>query len=339
MNDEVTILVPLHRSAEWLGVVEGNLARLAPHHRVIVSDAMGLDDTLDELSMRWSTHPSVELVGPRAIETGWVPHYNDLLERCRTPWFMWLAHDDEIDADYIDRCRAAARSVPGAVGAFGRIEPIEVPGFESEWSPMCEPGVVVGGLDGALAAIDGWNLGVAFRSVFRVAAPPIARTTGDDEWADLVWIFGRLLSGPLVHVDEAVYRKRFGPGGTHRRWRASAQGPLLAPFLVDELDRAGSAADRRAALTGIAEWAAGHTLRTLEQSDRRVRDQEARGDVLQAALESEHAAVEQLRADVDSLSERIEALYASLTWRVGSGLVGAVQRPLQLLRWLRRSTR
>ena len=97
--DEVTILVPLHRSASEFGCVNDNLRRLAPHVRIVVSDATGEDDTLERLRSLWVDHSNVSFVGSRPLKRGWVTHYIDLLDRCETTWFMWLPHDDEIDVE------------------------------------------------------------------------------------------------------------------------------------------------------------------------------------------------------------------------------------------------
>lgn len=338
-TSDVTVLVPLHRSAPFIGVVEANLSRLVPRCRVIISDATGDDDTLDRLSGRWAGHPCVELAGPRPLGAGWVDHYNDLLARCRTAWFMWLAHDDEIDETYVDRCLAAVRSTPGAIGAFGRIEPVDGTDPQSAPAPMCAPGVVPGGVDSALAAVADWDLGTAFRSVFTADVPPIAHTTDTDEWADLVWLFGRLLDGPMVHVTDVAYRKRYRPDSTHAGWRAELEGPLLAPFLAAEILRVVEPTRRRAVLSALGEWSAGHAHRTIERSRAEVRDQERRGDALQTALGHEHVAVERLRSEADGLRRSMDDLRRSSTWRVGSAIVGAVGLPGRLLRRFRRERR
>lgn len=351
-HDDVTVLIPLHRSAQWFDVVDANIERLLPRVRMIVSDPFGEDDTLDRLRAKWSS-PRIEFVGRRPLERGWVAHYNDLLERCSTTFFLWLAHDDEIDADYVDRCRDAIDADPGATGAFGGIDPID--GFGAS-GPLveCPSRVVEGGSRGALDALAGWTLGIAFRSVFRTeGSRPIPHTTAIDEWADLVWLFGRLLDGPLVHVPGARYRKRFVADSTHTEWRDDLLGPLLVVHLAEEVARIEDPTERLATLRALGEWSASHSRYLVGRADEEAAAERRRRSEAAQALEAERGTVEILRGDLarldahvaevtadrDDARRAIAVILGSARWRVGGAVVGAVARPGRLLRRLRRTPR
>ena len=71
---DITVLIPLHESAAWLQTVRGNLARLAGHVSIIVSDATVQDDTLSVLEREWGGRNGIAFLGARSLRPGWVAH-------------------------------------------------------------------------------------------------------------------------------------------------------------------------------------------------------------------------------------------------------------------------
>jgi hypothetical protein len=134
---------------------------------------------------------------------------------------MWLAHDDEIDLDYVRACRAALREQPPAIAAVGVILPVEEEGLATPTPPQF-PGAAA--LSGYRFAANGllirWDPAILARAVLDTArVRPLPSTTAREEWADEVWAYGVCLDGPIVCVADAVYRKRFRPRSTHAGWR------------------------------------------------------------------------------------------------------------------------
>lgn len=231
---DTTVLVPLHRSARWDDVVAANLQRLIGTCRIVISDATGLDDTFSNLRERFDD-AAITWLGPRSIDAGWIAHYDDLRSRTETRYFMWLPHDDEVDADYVRACRAELERSPAAAGAFGWIDCIEEAGTHHvelhRKLPERDAGVRANQL-----VLD-WNLGIAFRSLFRTdVVPPLLDTTDRSEWADIVWCYGIALEHDLVPVPDARYRKRFHATSAHAAWRPHVHPGALA-FLCREVDR------------------------------------------------------------------------------------------------------
>lgn len=217
----MTVLIPLHRSARFLDVVEANLARLAGGVRIVVSDADAADDTLARLRAAWSGEPTIDWRGPRPIAPGWVSHYNDLLLAVGTRYAMWLPHDDEIDLHYVVACRAALIGDPTLVAAVGVIDPVAGPGLRTPIPPAFPAAAVVERYRAAANAyLVHWDPGILARAVLDTTrVRPLPSTTTRDEWADEVWAYGVCLDGPVVSVPDAVYRKRFLTRSTHTGWR------------------------------------------------------------------------------------------------------------------------
>lgn len=234
---DTTVLIPLHESATWLQTVCGNLARLAGHVSIVVSDATGRDDTLSVLEREWGGREGITLLGARSLRPGWVAHYNDLLARVRTPRFLWLAHDDDIDATHVTILSRTLEEHPEAAGVCGLLEPIEGPGLIRVPQPRLPSPATDRFRFRANQLLFEWNLGVAFRGLFRrERVGPIPATTARDEWADLVWLYGTCLEHPLIQTDRTIYRKRFTTTSTHAAWRARFH-PLGLPYLVREISR------------------------------------------------------------------------------------------------------
>jgi hypothetical protein len=242
-----TVAIPLHASARWLDVVGANIDRLSGHAHVVVSDPTGLDDTLQRLrsgrehleGIEWRTSPTAP---------GWVAHCNALLaEAATTEYFMWLPHDDDVDADWIRESEAALDADPSAVLAVGQTEAVGEQGSIG----LLEIDPRTGHPDrevrlGAVADIwidgDLSTLGVAFRGVFRrLGAPHLPQLDDVGSWADLVWAGAFLNRGPFVAIP-ARYVKRYHDANTHSTWAAlrgtSELREVLLPELLEQLPAA-----------------------------------------------------------------------------------------------------
>lgn len=258
---DITVLIPLHESAAWLQAIRGNLSRLAGHVSIIVSDATVRDDTLSVLEREWGGREGITLLGARGLRPGWVAHYNDLLARVRTPRFLWLAHDDDIDAVHVTILSRTLEEHPEAVGVCGLLEPIEGRGLIRVPQPRMPPPATDRFRFRANQLLFEWNLGVAFRGLFRhERVGPIPVTTACDEWADLVWLYGICLEHPLIQTDRTIYRKRFTTTSTHAAWRARFH-PLGLPYLVREI----SLRESLEAPVAVIEELISHSIAHFEQ--------------------------------------------------------------------------
>ncbi len=270
-----TVLVPLHASGAWEEVVAGNLTRLTGHADLVVSDATGVDDTLDRLRRRFGERPGIAWLGPRPLRSGWVAHCNDLLARTRTELVTWLPHDDEVDADWVRLGEQALDAHPDAVLALGRLRSVDRPGAAPLAYDPHPPFQGSDPVDRMLAALevalrgDASPLGAAFRGVFRPdRAVPLPDTDAAGSWADVLWAVEMLTLGPFAPTD-AVYRKRWYAGNTHGTWRSARRDPAFRAELLPRA-LAGLPAQTRSRVLATA-WAQDAARADVRLSAQRAR--------------------------------------------------------------------
>lgn len=330
-TNDITVLVPLHRSARFIDVVTANLERLEGHCRLVVSDATEVDVALSDLQ---AALPDADItwLGRRPIDAGWIAHYNDLLDRVETPLLMWLPHDDEIDLDYLGRCASAlSSSDPGVAGAFGWIDCVEGPGMRPvELAQPLPAPPSVGATMRAEQLVVEWNLGIAMRAVFRrEALLPIAPTTERSEWADIVWLFGVVLEHDLVQVPEARYRKRFYAESEHASWRPHVH-PHALPHLLAEFDRRPGLPDRERRRDRLIEASIAHAAATIDGLEGEALSARNRIESLEATASVERAEADAWRARASEQAALADATRRSGAFRVGA----AITAPLRA--WRRR---
>jgi hypothetical protein len=241
-----TVLIPLHASERWLPVVTGNIERLAPHARLMVSDATGLDDALPRLRERLGDLTEIEWLGPRPLPPGWVAHCNDLVERASSELAMWLPHDDDVDPPWVSLGERALDADPAAVLALGSVRSLERDerGVDDRAVPSRNvldphPPFLAGDpaervREALQICLHGRRglLGMAFRGVFRRAsAVPLPDVRQSGAWADVLWAIEMLGVGRFA-ATEAVYWKRWYAGNTHGGWADPRTEPLFRAELL-----------------------------------------------------------------------------------------------------------
>lgn len=268
MSHRTTVSIPLFEAGRWLPVVRANIERLSGHAEVVVSDAVGSDSSLDVLRAEVDDIPGVTFLGRRDVGGGWVPHCNDLLQRCTTELHMWLPQDDEIGPEWVLGAQRALDAAPAALLAVGPVERISVgaAGDErSEWFAedarllALHPDFRLPDLDervdaGMRECLVGSsaNLGLVFRGVVRreqTCLLPLEPASG--AWVDILWALRMLTRGPFVPIEAAVYSKRWYAASTHRTWSdltrdASFRESLLPEALCDLSPERAEATLRRA---------------------------------------------------------------------------------------------
>lgn len=347
MSDPVSILIPLHRSERFVDVVVGNVDRLSATCEVAVSDPED-DAVLDHVRARVREPDRVRWFGPRPLEPGWVSHYNDLLATVETDSFLWLPHDDEIDLDYVRRCRAALGA--GVIAATGVVEPIEGHGT---WSPVIPP------MHESVTSERGtytcranellfeWNLGIPMRSVFSTErVRPILDTDDASTFADVVWCYGLGLDGEIVEVADARYHKRFYAESTHAAWTRHLH-PTALPHLVREVRRRPDIPHSVAIIDELIRGSTTAGGRALRELQRQIGEIQGTHDVLTADHGRAHAELDRLRrhivdleaaldlargehrsteARADDLEEQLLAIRGSRTWRLRRALLRSRRR-------------
>jgi hypothetical protein len=262
MTFRTTVAIPLHASARWSGVVDANLERLAGRARVVVSDPTALDDTLTRLRAKWQGTKGFEWRN-REAPPGWIGHCTMLRDEAQTEYFMWLPHDDDLDAAWVPMAEAVLDADPTAVLAIGRIEvdglsaragDIEIDerfsAADAQTRVAAALHILVGG--------DLASLGAAFRGVHRRAASGVLPDVdGSGTWADMLWAARMLAAGRFVQTS-AVYRKRYHDANTHAAWTSLRDHPLLRadvlPWILEPLEKRVAVRLLGAAWDNEVEW-------------------------------------------------------------------------------------
>lgn len=323
--DDVTVVIPLHTSVAWVDNVVGNVTRLGGRARIIISDPFEADAALATLRTRVGAVPHVVFAGRRPLAAGWPAHYNDLFARARTPLVMVLAHDDEIDALWVDAACAALAASPDAILAVGDL----VDEADHARRIVLQP--ALGSLSAydrvragsSLVVADGAALGVAMRGVFRrEAALPVPVGIPGDEWADIYWAIAMLVRGRFVTIPGAEYRKRFRPDGTHLQW-APLDRRAMAQHLRDAIAAGADGLSREALLAAAWEGDRSHLLDEVDAlrahvaglADQVERESRARACAQTQAGEQAEAA-RYAEAERERLLQALGRVHGSRTWRV-----------------------
>ena len=250
----MTIAIPLHRSLKYKDIVLGNIDRLAEHCKIIISDCTEEDNLLKDLEVQFRTVINIRTIGKRSMGTGWLPHWNDLMNEVETEFFMWLSHDDEIDLDWVTLNLQNLKENPQFAGSFGLLDQILEDGSLKEFGDRFPSTTVRNRNYLANELIDTWNLGIATRAVWNKSKVlPFLRTQESiDEWGDVIWIYGTLLEHPISQISTVSYRKRWYAGSVHSYWRGF-EIVLAREFLQREIQRRNLPLDMTAELFEICE--------------------------------------------------------------------------------------
>lgn len=215
----------MYRSARFLPIIEANLDVLAgmPDVELLVSDRHGLDDALGRLQARYGADPRFRFF---AATDGidWVAHYNWLLKQGRGTYFAWMPHDDDFPTGYYAGLADHLDANPDTLLAFGPIVAINMSGEKVEWSPISRFAPANNPSQSWKAKYvfdmlltDPW---VPIRGVFRrepiVRADHAIRPSFCNQGADIAWVFGVGLLGPIRFVAVPACAKRIYPESTFR---------------------------------------------------------------------------------------------------------------------------
>jgi len=116
----VTVGVPTFNRPETLRRTLASLARQSFREFVVlISDNAGeSQDTIDAIQAFADDLPEVHLVAQKT-NIGALPSMNMLLSCAETDYFMWLADDDEVSGNYLERLVGLLDADPGASSAMG----------------------------------------------------------------------------------------------------------------------------------------------------------------------------------------------------------------------------
>lgn len=219
--NEVTIAIPLHNGSEFSEIVFANIQRLSQHCQIIVSDCTENDDLLEKVLMKFGNYANLSIIRKRNLETGWVPHWNDLMERAQTKYFMWLSQDDEVELEWVTENFRNLEDHPDLAGSFGLLYRVLEDSSAVEYDERFPVSHRRSFKFLANELINSWNLGIATRAIWNKSKvlPILDTQDPNSEWADIVWIYGTLLEHKIGQINNVSYRKRWYKGSAHSNWR------------------------------------------------------------------------------------------------------------------------
>ena len=125
---EVGIGIPVYNGAATLSLVLEQLTSQTHRKLAIVISDNNSTDATPTICAEWAARdPRIRYVR-RSRSVSPTENFTLVLGHCASPYFMWAAHDDFRDPDYIEKLLAALRARPDAILAFGDIVAIYTDG-------------------------------------------------------------------------------------------------------------------------------------------------------------------------------------------------------------------
>jgi glycosyltransferase involved in cell wall biosynthesis len=215
---------------------------------IVISDNASTDDT-PEICQRFAAADSRIRYVRQKLPIPYTDNFNFVLREARAPYFMWAAHDDVRDADFVERLVAALDQHPGAILAFGDI--VEL--YNGKPVPL---------------RLDFDNRGQSAAARLRQAALfPLHHLYGvwrtdklravpwrhNDWWHDTPPMMAATMMGEFIHVPGVEFRYRFN-GHPFFDWRREPG----ARGLRNDIAQLGRRAISLARLVWLSASAVGH---------------------------------------------------------------------------------
>lgn len=208
----VSIGLPVYNGENYMvAAIEGVLAQTFEDFELIIADDASTDRTGDICGSYAARDPRVRY-HRNAKNRGAAPNYNFLVGEGRGEYFKWIAHDDEITADFLAKAVAALDARPEAVVAHTQIRVIDKDGRELTL------------YDNAIPLTSGPRQSDRFAGVILdryahhaffglIRAEALRKTPMHKSYpgGDRALIAFLALLGPFVHIPEPLYWQRHHP--------------------------------------------------------------------------------------------------------------------------------
>ena len=205
--------LPVYNGERYIAeAIESVLAQTERDFQLVICDNASSDGT-EAICRSYAERDARILYARNAVNLGGAPNYNRCFElSSATTYFKWIAHDDTIDAGFLELCRAALDNDPTASLAFPVLVEIDGDGRAFRTQPA-DLGIVysdagrrarrfVDEVRGSRDLL--WAMfGLARRSSLLRGA-----LHGSYVASDQVFLFELALAGKLVHVDGTSYTRR-----------------------------------------------------------------------------------------------------------------------------------
>lgn len=167
---------------------------------IIVSDNASDDDTVDIVARAAASDPRVRLVRQHK-NIGMVANFRAVLDEAKGDYFLWAAHDDTRESDYVEQLLSRLVEAPDAILAMGRTISV---GTDQNAVVEADPSTMGMNLRQRMRTT-GHRKPYAFYGLWRTA---LLRRIPMREafWsADTPIILAAAAIGPFLYVPEAVF--------------------------------------------------------------------------------------------------------------------------------------
>ena len=225
MTHQVSVLIPLYRSARWESVILANIARArAGGAEVILGDRHGDDDLAERLAIAYRNDSAVQVLRSND-RSDFVDNSNALLRAAQGRYARIVPHDD--DMLETDAMVAALEAQRGAVLCYGRLPGLDGDGranpARDERQEYETTAQGFWSLQDALSVFWTRRVQGGFKGLVRVDAlhkrDLWIRKAEGVAYSERCWIAGLGMAGPISCVASDMLAKRFYPESTHPAWR------------------------------------------------------------------------------------------------------------------------
>lgn len=220
MNPKITLLMATYQSAEFinrtLDSIQGQTFR---DFTCLITDDCSDDETVDLVQSQVGEDPRFILKrNPRNV--GWTANVNQMLDQVKTPYFMIMPHDDELEPACLIKTLEALEKNPSAIGAYtdvclhlqDRNEVLRYPEIVGETDPV-KRGFL------QMARKGYWWL--PYHALFRTqmtSGVRLRRHPMGEYSADLPWLLEMGLRGPMIRIPEILFQKHYAGPTLSKSW-------------------------------------------------------------------------------------------------------------------------
>ena len=224
MNN-LTILIPLYRSARWTQILRENIAsHLNAGSQVILSDKHCHDDTIFKLQHEF------QCAQLRAFHDdsneGWVANINAMIGSVETDFFRILPHDDSSTARQSGNLLEAFSYSPDAVVSYGIVKKLQLETNELSYSAPRQHEEEGDNIRWGISAFGSGAYPGAFKGVVKTMLPGKGRMfikpTKTSTCSERLWLSGLRMYGKFLLTEKEMLLKRFYEESTHRQWQREA---------------------------------------------------------------------------------------------------------------------
>jgi glycosyltransferase involved in cell wall biosynthesis len=222
-SPRVSICLPVYNGEKYLrGAIESVLNQTFEDFELIVSDNASNDRTSD--ICREAASRDARIVYARsAVNDGLARNHNRAFELSRGRYVMWIAHDDELARDYVDRCCKVLEQDPGVVLCYANSTDIDAGGRVTGTVEMDVFGVSDDVSERFKDAVRFESRGDPVYGLMRREVLARTRLHGRFDCSEWVLIAEMALRGRFAHIPDFLFHRRRHPSQASRADRFERQ--------------------------------------------------------------------------------------------------------------------